>query len=144
MKQTSLALTLALGLVAPGLAYAANNAGDGNAIYERDLAIWSGTGLNNFKAPHPASKMVCQTVKKAHFAYDNIYAHDLAVSAGADNGNTIYERDLAIWSGTGLNNFKAPRLASKTVCLAAKKAHFAYDNIYAHDLAITTYVLASR
>lgn len=130
MKQTTLAFTLALGLVVPGLAYAADSADNGNTIFERDLAIWSGTGLNSYKAPLPAPKMVCRITKKAHFAYDDIYAHGLAVSAGADQG---VEGPLRL----ALNE---SRLASNKVCLPSRNKGsqnptFAYDSIYAHDLA---------
>ncbi|MDT8376979.1 MAG: hypothetical protein RQ867_09650 [Mariprofundaceae bacterium] len=138
MKHLTLAFTLALGLVAPGLATAADSVDNGNAIYERDLALWSGTGLNSFKAPQPASKMVCLIAKKAHFTYDSIYADDLAVSAGADQG---IEGPVRL----ALNE---PRLASNKVCLPSRNtgltsqkpnfAYDAYDAIKARDLAIAS------
>ena len=126
MKHVALAFTLALGVVAPGLAVAANSADNGNAIYERDLALWSGAGLEAV-APRLVSKRVCLPPQKARFAYDSIYTHDVAQ-----------------WSGSG-PDVRAPQQASRQSCLIPKRAHlalqkqyFAYDNIYARDLAIAS------
>ena len=94
MKQTTFAFIIALGLIAPGLAHAASSADNGNAIYERDLAVWNGAGLD-IKTPQ-------QVTQKPRFEYDDIYARDLA-SPTSEHDNT-YKRDLAVWNGAGQGN----------------------------------------
>lgn len=72
MKHTTLAFIIALGLVVPGLAYAANSTDNGNAVYKRDLAVWNGAGqgIN-----------ILRLISQGQpFEYDYIYKHDLASS----------------------------------------------------------------
>jgi len=72
MKHTALTFIIALGLVVPGLAYAANPTDNGNAVYKRDLATWNGTD-QDIHAP----RLVSQRVS---VEYDNIYKQDIASS----------------------------------------------------------------
>lgn len=78
MKRTTLALILSLGLVAPGLAYAAKLTDHGHAAYKRDLSVWNGSG--------PSINILRLVSQRAHFEYDNIYKHDLANSPPFQHG----------------------------------------------------------
>ncbi|MCF7821531.1 MAG: hypothetical protein K9M17_03695 [Mariprofundaceae bacterium] len=110
MKNSTYAFIIALGLVVPGIASAANLADSGNAIYERDLAFWNGAPAvspaaneNAIYARDLAFWNAAPYVKRIHGQYDSIYAHDLADA-----------------NGTGLK---------------VKPVIFTYDAIKARDLA---------
>jgi len=70
MKQTKLAFIIALGLVVPGLASAANFTGHGNTAYERDLTVWNGSDHDTHAAR--------LAVQKRQFEYNSIYENDSA------------------------------------------------------------------
>jgi hypothetical protein len=74
MKHSIFTIIAIIGLVVPGLTYAANASDNGSAAYQRDLASW-----NDASQAVNAARLAAQ---KLHFEYNNIYEHDLA--AGND------------------------------------------------------------
>ena len=115
MKHLTIALIATLGLIAPGLAFAANTANAGDSIYERDLATWNGSTEN---------------VNTVRFELDTIHARDLAVWNGAGQYvkplqlqyDRIYQNDLEIANGAGKK---------------ANSVNVAYDAIYERALSAT-------
>jgi hypothetical protein len=131
MKRTIFAIITTIGLIAPALTYAANSIGNGNTVYERDLAVWNGAGQD------------IKAAQKLHFGHNNIYERDLAVWNGAGQGikvsqklqfeyNKIYEHDFTAWNGTGQG------------IKVSQRSHFEYDNIYERDLAAGNNALTGK
>jgi len=79
MKHSIFTIIAIIGLVVPGLTYAANASDNGSAAYQRDLASW-----NDASQAVNAARLAAQ---KLHSEYNNIYERDLAAGNNVDPGS---------------------------------------------------------
>jgi len=108
MKQTKLAFIIALGLVAPSLAYSAHSTDHENAVYEHDFPGWNSTSQDSIIL--------------------RLATLGIADSANStDHGNAVYEHDFPGWNSASQNV-----IATQA---AAQKLRFEYNKIYERDSA---------